>query len=250
ATGLSSSGIDARLWDEPAHATMRTEPAADGRTLIVNFQGRADVADVQEWSRRPELSFASGSSPLTGELRVPMGGRSPLRLSLNSTLEGVALKAPPPFEKAASEARSLRMLIEHHPGDVPQSLYTFIFDEVAELRWESRAGQMQAADLSLVKTTEPLQQGLFLIRGPVAQADALVWREILDQYVAALSTSEMSSDAPAADRAAESLPIRVDLQIGALQAGDLHLDDVRIRAVEDERVWRVELEHEALAGRV
>jgi uncharacterized protein (TIGR02099 family) len=250
-TGLSSSGIDARLWGEPVHTTLRTEPAADGRTLVVDFRGKLDIADVQGWSRRPELSFASGSSPVSGELRVPMGGRSPLRLSFSSTLKGVTLAAPPPFRKDAGEIRSLRVLIENHPGDMPQSYYTFILEEVAELRWESRAGRMQAADLSLAKNTEPLQPGLFHIRGPIAQADALQWREILEQYITALKVNEASSAPQELDEvAAESLPIRVDLQIGVLHAGDLLLNDVRIRAAEDERVWRVQLEHETLAGRV
>lgn len=247
ATGLSSEGIDARLWGEPVHATMRTEPAADGRTLIVGLRGRADVADVRTWSRRPELSFASGSSLVSGELRVPMGGKSPLRLSFSSTLEGVALTAPPPFDKLAGESRPLRVLIENHPGDVPQSLYTFSLEEVAELRWESRGGQMQAAELALAKTAEPLQQGVFHIRGPLAQADVLLWREILQQYVSALGVGEAPT---AAAQAEEPLAIRVDLQVGALQAGDFHLNDVHIRAGEDEQVWRVELEHETLAGRV
>lgn len=252
ATGLSSAGIDARFWGEPVHATMRTEPAADGQTLIVSFQGQADIADVQAWSGRPELSFASGKSPVIGELRVPMGGRSPLRLELKSTLEGVSLAAPPPLQKAATEAWPLRILVEQHPGDRPRSLYTFILDEIAELRWQSRAGQILAADLSLVKATEPLQSGLFLIRGSIAQADALVWREVLEQYLAALAASEAPSSASAGadSKAPESLPMRVDLRIGALQAGDLHLHDVHIRAAENERVWRVELAHEALAGRV
>ncbi len=251
ATGLSSSGIDARLWGAPAQVTLRTEPAADGRTLIAGFRGRPDIADVQTWSRRPELSFASGSSSVTGELRVPMGGRSAMRLSLNSSLEGVSLLAPQPFQKSAAEERPLQVLIERHPGDTPLSLYSFVLDEVAELRWESRAGQMQAGALSLAKTGEPLQQGLFQIRGPVAQADALLWRDIIERYVAALKASEsLSASAATSGDATEPLPIRADLQIGELQAGDLHLDDLHLRAAEDEGVWRLELEHEILAGRV
>lgn len=251
ATGLSSAGIDARLWNAPVHATMRTEPSADGRTLIVQFQGRADVADVGAWSQRPELSFASGQSPVTGELRVPMGGSGPLRFNLHSSLEGVTLAAPPPLQKAAAEARPLRVLIERQAGNASKSRYTFMLDGVGELRWESRDGRMLAADLSLAKASEPLQSGLFMIRGPVAEADALVWRNVLQQYLDALAAKagrEAASAAPAV--ASPSLAIRADLQIAALQAGDLRLNDVRLRAIEEEQSWRVEVEHEALAGRV
>lgn len=250
-TGLSSSGIDARLWGAPAQATMRTEPAGDGRTLIVSFRGRADVADVQEWTRRPELSFVSGSSPVTGELRVPMGGRSPMSLSLASTLEGVSLAALPPFQKSAAEELPLRILIERQPGNIPLSRYSFALNEIAELRWESIAGQMQAGALSLAKTSEPLQPGFFQIRGPLAQADAFLWRDVIESYVAALKANESPSAlAATSGEVSEPLPIRVDLRVGVLNAGDLQLEDVGVKAAEDGGTWRLELEHTTLAGRV
>lgn len=243
--GLASPGLKARLWGKTVRGVLTTEQSASGREVVAQLKGKVDMADVRKWSQRPELAFASGSSAVTGELRVPLAGDAPLRIALTSSLEGVELMAPPPLQKLASQTMPLQVLVESRRAD-KNSLayrYTFSIADTAELRLAMRNGRLQAADLAFAQEPGPLQDGVFQVRGRVAQADALLWRDMLERY---LAVPRAAGGADAEDE--EFLPFRVDLQIGELRAGDLLLEQARIRAHDAGGSWNVGLEHPTFAG--
>jgi uncharacterized protein (TIGR02099 family) len=249
AQGVASPGIKARLWDKPVSAVLSTEQSPSGSELVARLKGKADVADVQQWSKRPELAFAQGTSAVTGELRVPMGGDAPLRLIFNSSLEGVELMAPAPFQKPASQELPLQVLVEsrHAERGATSYRYSFTLDDLAELRLAMRNGQVQAADLAFDQVGGPMQDGIFQIRGAVQQADAMLWWGALQRYLA-VSKSMEAAASTATTEAGADLPFRVDLQVAQLQAGDTVLEQARVRASETRGTWEIGLEHPTLAG--
>lgn len=249
AQGLSSPGVKARLWDKPVSVVLSTEQWPSGRELVARLKGKADVADVQQWSKRPELAFARGTSAVTGELRVPMAGDAPLRLTFNSSLEGVELTAPAPLQKPASQALPLQVLVENRRAErgATSYRYSFTLGGLAELRLAMRNGQVYAADLAFDQVGGPLQEGAFHIRGAVEQADAMLWWGALQHY---LATSQSMDTAAGTEKpeAGTDLPFRVDLEVGQLRAGDTVLEQARVRASETRGVWEIGLEHPTLAG--
>lgn len=249
AQGLSSPGVKARLWDKPVSAVLSTEQWPSGRELVARLKGKADVADVQQWSKRPELAFARGISAVTGELRVPMTGNAPMRLTFNSALQGVELTAPPPFQKPASQSLPLQILVENRRAEkgATSYRYSFTLGDLAELRLAMRNGRVQAADLAFDQDGGQLRDGEFQIRGAVEQVDAMLWWGALQHYLTVSKSAAAATDAERSEVGTE-LPFRVDLAVGQLRAGDTLLAQARVRASETRGVWEIGLEHPTLAG--
>lgn len=256
--GLSSPGLKARLWEKTVRAVLSTEQSASGRAVVAQLKGKVDVADVQAWSQRPELAFAQGASQVTGELRVPLAGAAPLRLVLNSALQGVELTAPVPFHKPASQALPLQVVVESRPATAntpayddrfPAYDYRFTVADAAELRLSMRGGRVRAADLAFAQEPGPMQEGIFQVHGQVPYADALLWRDALERYLD-LSANEVGTPPGGSDpaQAADFLPFRIKLDIGELQAGELRLEHARLNASDAQGVWQLALEHPHLAG--
>ena len=249
AQGLSSPGIKARLWDRQVSAVLSTEQSPSGREIVARLKGKVDVADVQQWSRRPELAFAQGISAVTGELRVPMAGDAPLRLTFNSALQGIELTAPPPLQKPASQTLPLQVVVESRRAErgATSYRYSFTLGDLAELRLAMRSGRVQAADLAFDQDGRPLQDGEFQIRGAVEQVDAMLWWGALQHYLAVSKSADTATDAERTE-AETALPFRVDLEVGQLRAGDTVLAQAHVRASKTRGVWEIGLEHPTLAG--
>lgn len=120
--GLSADGLTARLLGEPVHIDIAKEQGE----MRVGLHGRAGIAALQEQFPGDFWRYARGAADYHLGLYLPETpdpGRTPLRLTLNSDLAGIALDLPEPFAKPELSVR--RLAIETRLGlsaKVPLSL--------------------------------------------------------------------------------------------------------------------------------
>lgn len=260
AKGLSSAGLRGHLWGQPATAALRTEATTSGKEIVAELAGTVSIADVREWSGRPELAFASGVSEAAGELRIPMYDGGTVKMFLASSLEGVTLNAPPPFYKSADSSLPLQILLEHRPDQSTQR-FRFVLPDLAELLVINRDDEVHAVDLALgsirnesgAGAANEIVPGVVRIHGHVAQADAIPWRVALEQLTNLYTQQPSEAREPAGTGVStqqRNLPIQLNLRLGHLQAGDLLLENLRVTGGNEGGLWRIGLEHPTLVGTV
>ncbi len=105
--GVRASDITGSLFGKPARLAMSTEP--DGRVLTT-IDGSIDAAAMAQFM--PEAIARRLSGDAEWQARIVTGSQG-TDLSITSDLKGLAATLPEPLAKAAGEARTLKVRIEH-----------------------------------------------------------------------------------------------------------------------------------------
>jgi len=107
ADGLEANKVRAVLLGAPL-----TVDVATGRDGLVNIKvaGTAGVRELRQHFGHPVFDYLSGSTPWTGMAQIRKGH---VEIRLESSLKGIASSLPAPFNKSATEARTL--VVERKP---------------------------------------------------------------------------------------------------------------------------------------
>lgn len=252
--GFTLSALQARLLGGPVRIEggLRTSAGAAETSMQLRAQGQitADgLRQAKEFAPLNELAqHASGTTSYSAQL----GWRqSQPELTVQSQLEGLALKLPSPLGKLAS-ARvplSLRVRAQNQNG---------VLQDQLQFEWGSMASAHYVRDLS---GAEPV-----VLRGSLSlgtQAPALpatgvtatvaLDRFSVDDWEALLPTNLVSGSAtPGAGQTAwrSYLPTRIGLQANTITADGRTLHQVVAGGVRDDLTWRVNLDARELSGHV
>ncbi|MGQ9426183.1 YhdP family protein [Gilvimarinus sp. F26214L] len=244
--GLHGDQLSGRLWGEPIQGRIATRPATDDqpRQLELSFQGRASIDSLKTWLPLPELEFADGKAAATARIELPFeagGSGEPPRLVVSSDLEGVAVDLPPPFGKPAAQPRTFRFSTSLGSG---QSLYDLRYAELLHGLLEVENGQLERGALMLGGGSPSLPASRTLhVGGHLARFEPTQWQQVLTRYQAARESGDASG------RGA-SLEQSLDLHFGSVAVRDLELNDVQLRGQGQAEQWDLNLESDAVAGRV
>lgn len=243
-SGFSADALAGRLWGQTLRATVTQQApgeAAGGHPATrIDIASRVAMEPLREWLGQDWLAFAQGSAAVEARLAVIPG--APLALSLSSSLEGVSLDLPPPFDKAADSRRALLLELslagEHSElgveleGGVAAGLSlgaAVPADGVARVSDDETAtSQLRAAGLAFGGEAVALEPGRFVVAGALERADLDLWQ---DFYAAYLRPPEGEQGAPQAQPLA--------LQVSGLQVQQLlwrgsDLGPVRLQLAEPE----------------
>ena len=102
-SGTSARNLSSQFLGGPTAVSVAT--LADG-TVSVNAQGTATVAAARRLADIPLLEHASGSAAWRGSVTIKRGV---FELLVESSLQGVVLKLPPPLNKSAAEPLAVRI---------------------------------------------------------------------------------------------------------------------------------------------
>jgi len=120
--GISARNLASQFLGGPTIISVAT--LADG-TVSVSAQGTATVAAARRLVDLPLLAHASGSAVWRGSIAIK---RRVFELLVESSLQGVELKLPPPLGKTAGEALAMR--IARTNGMESESLHRFQVDRL------------------------------------------------------------------------------------------------------------------------
>lgn len=257
--GFSARSLVAELWEEPLSVSLsQHHPSgayeAGSSVVDIALASEVDMADVRRWLQLQPLAFVSGEAAADVGLRIAPG--EPVLLTVNSTLEGVALDLPSPWKKPAEEVAGFFLEMPLAAGGAPLSLS---LGEELNLLLDVREGSLRGGGLGINVPPAPLAAGIFHVTGqaPLVQGDE--WIGFVSNYLVesgpesqsrvvatpSVAPASVESGAPALDfvsAAAPAWPLQVvvdDLRSDQLVIMGQQLQDVVFSLALDETVWEM-----------
>ena len=207
-SGLSAKGVDSRFLGRAAKVDISTS-AEQGTE--VQFSGRWDVERLLEWGRIPLKPFVSGEIPLNGRLKLCRADQCRSSLALESSMAGTQVNAPEEFALAPDQTS--RLSVELALGS-PLLLAVNYADR---LRASMQLGDVPKAHFSLGGAASRLPQTAgFKVDGRIEELELA---ELISFIGTLNSTLNKGGEG--------SLPLDLDVGVGALTVGPLVLDRVQ-----------------------
>lgn len=258
-TGFSLSGAQARLLGGPIRIEggMRPTPAAASTETALQLRAQGTVT-AEGLRQAKELSplndwaqHASGATTYSAQLGWRQGQPE---FTLQSQLEGLALKLPAPLGKAASTSTpvTLRTRVQGAGSTLRDQL---------QLEWGAVASAHYVRDLSGAPAQVlrgSLTLGLPASQAPVLPATGVTASVVLDRLAVdewkALLPTDLSGIGQKATPGKTSLqayaPTRIGLQANTLTADDRTLHQVMAGGLREGNTWRVNIDARELNGHV
>jgi uncharacterized protein (TIGR02099 family) len=233
---FGTEGLAARLFERPVTISME---GGAGRAARVRVVGRADRAFIQarlgEWL--PALAAPAWLASLDGEtdLEVSVTAED---LAIRSSLAGLAIRAPAPLGKQASEPRPLEITTRAGDGG---RWFRFRYADIA--RGEVQMGQGSRLDRLVVRLgpsdrTPPAEARVWL-GGSVARLSQSEWRRFLEPPESTRTQGPAGPDWPA--------PL-IDIDVERFEALGLDFGRVGIKAGRTATDWAVALTGDRAEG--
>lgn len=225
--GLSGKDITLYAFGKPVTAQIVAEGQGGNIQSRINANGQVGLKTLTDWLQFKQALPVSGDLPY--QLQVTLGSRDN-RLSVNSSLKGLAIDLPAPFGKASGETRDSRFSltlqgperrIDASYGELARFAYAAPADKLGQGRGELLLG---TGDASL-----PAGQGL-RVRGRLEALDLAPWQQQMER----LGGQDPSGNAR------QNLQ-SVDLSIGQLKAFGMDLNQSVIRLARGGPAWDLRL---------
>lgn len=232
--GLSGKGISLQAFGKPVTAQITAEGQPGQMQTRVNASGQVSLKALTDWLQFNQALPASGGLPY--QLQVSLGSRDN-RLSVNSSLKGLAIDLPAPFGKAASDTRDTRFSMTLQG---PERRFDVAYTDLARFAYAAPAEKLgQGRGELLLGTGDaqvPAGQGL-RVRGHLETLDLGPWQE---------QAARLAGDDPGGS-ARQNLQ-GVDLSIGQLKAFGLDLNQAVVRLARGGPAWDLRLDSKEVIG--
>ncbi len=207
-SGLSAKGVESRFL---GRATKVDISSSAEQGTEVQFSGRWGVEPLLEWGRIPLKSFVAGEIPLDGRLKLCRADQCRSSLTLESNMAGTQVSAPEYFALGAGETSRLSIELALRSPNLLAVNYA------DRLRTSMQLGDVPKAHFSIGGGASRLPQTAgFKVDG---QIDELELAELFS-FIGTLNTTfNKGGDG--------SLPLDLDVGVGALTVGPLVLDQVQ-----------------------
>ncbi|MBC3436345.1 TIGR02099 family protein [Pseudomonas sp. BW16M2] len=232
--GLSGKDISLHAFGKPVTAQITAEGQGGQIQTRINANGQVGLKALTDWLQYQQPLPVSGELPY--QLQVTLGSRDN-RLSVSSSLKGLAIDLPAPFGKAAGETRDSRFgltlqgperRIDASYADLARFAYAAPADKLAQGRGELLLGTGEAS--------LPSGQGL-RVRGRLETLDLAPWQQQMER---------LAGKDPGGS-ARQNLQ-SVDLSIGQLKAFGMDLNQAVIRLMRGGPAWDLRLDSQEVIG--
>ncbi|GAA5316990.1 MAG: YhdP family protein [Candidatus Pelagadaptatus aseana] len=246
--GLAAKQLQGFFWQRPLDAVIETQvSASDGaKETRIYLMGEAEMADLANWSRRPEIKFTEGVTSVGGVVSIPFGGAKDkqgpgVRLELGTDLRGVAVNLPEPFAKSDKEAAPLSFRMDIGKA---ASRYRLNYREQIQTDLLARKGQPLQGEVALLGKPEgDGRDGLF-VTGELARLDEKELFEFIDRYQ---GYSDDFADGSNTTSGAATL-LQFDAQVEEFVWGKVTLDDLVVAGGQVSDGWLFKLENPWFKG--
>lgn len=232
--GLSGKGISLQAFGKPVTAQITAEGQPGQMQTRVNASGQVSLKALTDWLQFKQALPASGDLPY--QLQVSLGSRDN-RLSVDSSLKGLAIDLPAPFGKAASDTRDTRFSMTLQG---PERRFDVAYTDLARFAYAAPAEKLGQGRGELLlgagDAQVPAGQGL-RVRGHLETLDLGPWQE---------QAARLAGDDPGSS-ARQNLQ-GVDLSIGQLKAFGLDLNQAVVRLARGGPAWDLRLDSKEVIG--
>lgn len=248
--GVYADKLSGSVWGERISASVASPRNAQGGfDTEIGFRGPLAIEKLTAWTNRPELRFAEGKAEVDGKLEILQqgDGESEVKLTVASSLAGVAIDLPAPFKKASDELADFSGTIRFAED---REAFEFLYGE--ELRvlmlsdeYFSISSVIELGRFDPRPASEILSAtGRFDIRGQLSKLELELWSEVLDKYLA------YSNEMLGASDDAEPTPTELDVLIDKFYLGSFEIDQLRVKGKRQWPNWLLQIDSELMAGLV
>ncbi|MCE1116149.1 MULTISPECIES: YhdP family protein [Pseudomonas] len=232
--GLSGKDIALQAFGKPVTAQIAAEGKNGQIQSRITASGQVGLKALTDWLQFQQALPASGDLPY--QLQLMLGSQDN-RLSVNSSLKGLAIDLPAPFGKAAADTRDSRFSltlqgperrIDAAYADLARFAYVAPADKLTQGRGELLLGSGEASP--------PSGQGL-RVRGRLEALDLAPWQAQM---------SRLAGQDPGGS-ARQNLQ-SVDLSIGQLKAFGMDLNQAVVRLARGGPAWDLRLDSKEVIG--
>jgi len=241
ASGLVSTGIDARLLGDPVRITAQAgDGAASGSRLEV--QGHVALATLAKRQPGPWWRFATGDSDYSVSLSFSAQKDVPATLHIEAPLHGVAIRLPAPLGKAKNDIRVFTF--DTPLGRKGRALTLISYDTAlhAALEFDRSAGKstLTRGEVRFGATPAQLPDTPGLrIAGELAVFDVDAWRAAFNDPAATAATPTFSDEVTA-----------LDLRVQECRIENYALRGLHLWAERQPQGWLANVSSDKLTGRV
>ncbi|HDS1766171.1 TIGR02099 family protein [Pseudomonas putida] len=232
--GLSGKGISLQAFGKPVTARITAEGQAGQMQTRINANGQVSLKTLTDWLQFNQALPASGDLPY--QLQLSLGSRDN-RLSVTSSLKGLAIDLPAPFGKAAADTRDSRFNMSLQG---PERQFDAAYADLARFAYAAPAEKLTQGRGELVLGTGdarvPASQGL-RVRGRLETLDLAPWQE---------KAARFAGDDPGGS-ARQNLQ-SVDLSIDQLKAFGMDLNQAVVRLARAGPAWDLRLDSKEVIG--
>lgn len=258
--GLQADNIHAELLGQQTQISIATESLGTARKVRVKARGLFDASDLAahympvlsdlldgdgEWDVMLDVPLSRALDNQTGSQSATM---SPATLHVQTNLQGVAARLPPPFDKKAEEVGSLALQLSFLPQQPPvmRMNYGGVVDAVFTINDENKSEDFHAElRFNAGVAVLPDRPGLRVL-GQLEKLSLDEWRYLLPK--------QEQQRAEFGEETLEKHPLSMltamDIKVNLFEAYGQKLHDMHFKLARQGAALQAEIESKALKGRV
>jgi uncharacterized protein (TIGR02099 family) len=249
--GLSTEGIEGTLLGGPLTVVIHTPNDAHGGLSAVSVRGSAKGSAVAAVLGHGTEHWLDGQSDWQVDGRIPMQpgtSTAGLDLTLQSDLQGLGMRLPDPFGKAAAESRPLRVALKLEAADDLSlaGTYSAALGIRVDLKPHKGGVDFDRGELRLGGATasRPTKPG-FTVDGTLASFDWDQWKAVL---LPMAGNDSQPGNGPVQRGALPPMVADVDVGIGHLAGFGQSLDKVQLAMQHGDAGWQGRIDSVPVAG--
>jgi uncharacterized protein (TIGR02099 family) len=236
-SSLRAQNIAAQIYGGPAQFSMTT--GKDGLLRIV-AQGRLTDTGIRQAVNLPLAEKLQGAADWNGEINIR---KRQADVVITSSLAGLSLSLPPPFDKPAAATLPLRVekKLQGTQEDVIKMSLGNVISAKLLRREQNGIMQIERGEVALGATAElPAQAGIHL-KGSVANLD-------LDQWLALLDDGKDDDSGAGAGSTSKPNVSGADLSFGTLDVFGRRINNLKLLAKATSDGWQMNLQSREITG--
>ncbi|RLQ21922.1 hypothetical protein DWB85_10055 [Seongchinamella sediminis] len=256
--GFRSRDIQGELWGEAVRleigqrSLLGEDAGFDfGQSAVeIDLAGTVEARALQGWLQQDALALAAGRAEVSGKIAV-LPGELPL-LTLQSSLQGMALDLPQPWTKSREQAVPLEVALPLGPE---QMVLGLALGEALSLQLDITGGSLQGGALGVNTHPPGLLDGQLQVAGTAPLVDVDGWLAFTRQYLLPAADAAPDPNDPPAPAGSPAAPGGEGLRLVIDQAHAERLllwgseyADARFKLSLDASGWEVEGGIERLQG--
>jgi uncharacterized protein (TIGR02099 family) len=274
--GLSSDALRGTLFDQPVKAKLVTRKQGETSQTQIEVAGEVDAKDLANWAQRPEVIFLTGKIPYNVLVELNRKGAQASEtnsksasaglsdkltnpfatIMANTSLAGVAIDLPSPYNKAADEERPLAFTMSLFDDT---SIIHLDYNNQIETLFQldpRQNNKLLNANIALGSDAKLSSDPQFLLSGTLPGFDITPWKKIQQRYseysaqIDRVKAAEPVQQSKAEPYAIAGLPFRADLLLQHYQVGPLGLDNIKVHAEHVSDAWKIAFANALTTGEI
>lgn len=227
--GLTGA-LTGTLWNESARIELQgNQRAGKWQSQAIQVQAPVSAVSLSRWSGTDLTRYIDGRTPVEVNVGIPISKPGAVDLRINSKLQGMAIKLPPPLAKPIADKAAFSYQGKLGPG---KQLARASIDGLAQvgLNWRDKRLSRVLVRVGLPGLAWSEQPGIS-VEAAVDTVQLLDWRELVMKVPAKASASALRQALPAFQR--------LTLQSKSLLIGEQGLGPVALSITQEKADWLI-----------